>query len=68
MMKKVMKSNTHKKKKSIFVFLDLIIIRYEWIFFSVTYICPIIILTITYTRIAIELWGQTGLFIEVLIF
>jgi tachykinin-like receptor len=30
----------------------------------VTYVCPIVILTITYTRIAIELWGQTGLFIE----
>ncbi len=27
-----------------------------------TYIGPIVILTITYTRIAIELWGQTGLF------
>lgn len=35
--------------------------RFEWIFFSVTYIGPIVILTITYTRIAIELWGQTGL-------
>jgi hypothetical protein len=30
----------------------------------VTYVCPIVILTITYTRIAIELWGQTGLLIE----
>jgi hypothetical protein len=38
------------------------IFRFEWIFFSVTYIGPIFILTITYTRIAIELWGQTGLF------
>lgn len=36
--------------------------RYEWIFFSVTYIGPIIILTITYTRIAVELWGQTRLY------
>ncbi|CAF4663519.1 unnamed protein product, partial [Rotaria sp. Silwood2] len=33
--------------------------KYEWIFFSVTYVGPIVILTITYTRIAIELWGQT---------
>jgi tachykinin receptor 3 len=30
----------------------------------VTYVCPIVILTITYTRIAIELWGQTGSFIN----
>ena len=35
--------------------------KYEWIFFTVTYIGPIVILTITYTRIAVELWGQTGL-------
>ncbi|CAF1476045.1 unnamed protein product [Rotaria magnacalcarata] len=35
--------------------------RFEWIFFSVTYVCPIVILTITYTRIAIELWGQTAI-------
>ncbi|CAF2486173.1 unnamed protein product [Rotaria sp. Silwood2] len=35
--------------------------KYEWIFFSVTYIGPIVILTITYTRIAIELWGQTAI-------
>ncbi|CAF1253388.1 unnamed protein product [Adineta steineri] len=35
--------------------------KFEWIFFSVTYICPIVILTITYTRIAIELWGQTAI-------
>ncbi|CAF1247911.1 unnamed protein product [Rotaria magnacalcarata] len=35
--------------------------KYEWIFFSVTYVCPIVILTITYTRIAIELWGQTAI-------
>lgn len=36
--------------------------RYEWLFFSVTYVGPIVILTITYTRIAVELWGQTGIF------
>ncbi|CAF2524707.1 unnamed protein product [Rotaria sp. Silwood2] len=35
--------------------------KYEWIFFSVTYVGPIVILTITYTRIAIELWGQTAI-------
>lgn len=38
--------------------------RFEWIFFSVTYVCPIVILTITYTIIAVELWGQTGLLIK----
>jgi len=54
------------KKVSLFFFSfnNLISIRFEWIFFSVTYVCPIVILTITYTRIAIELWGQTGLLIE----
>ncbi|UJR37044.1 hypothetical protein I4U23_029749 [Adineta vaga] len=35
--------------------------KFEWIFFSVTYVGPIVILTITYTRIAIELWGQTAI-------
>lgn len=29
-------------------------------FFFVTYVIPIVILTITYTRIALDLWGQTG--------
>lgn len=43
-----------------FIFLN----RFEWIFFSVTYVCPIVILTITYTIIAVELWGQTGLLIK----
>jgi tachykinin receptor 3 len=35
-------------------------LSYEWIFFLVTYIGPIIILTVTYSRIALDLWGQTG--------
>ncbi|CAF1331571.1 unnamed protein product [Rotaria sordida] len=35
--------------------------KYEWIFFSMTYIGPILILTIIYRRIAIELWGQTAI-------
>ncbi|CAF1365209.1 unnamed protein product [Adineta ricciae] len=35
--------------------------KFEWIFFCVTYICPIMILTITYMRIAVELWGQTAI-------
>ena len=35
--------------------------KFEWIFFFVTYVGPIVILTITYTRIAVELWGQTGM-------
>jgi hypothetical protein len=51
-----------KKKEKNFNLIKKFNFRYEWIFFSVTYIGPIVILTITYTRIAIELWGQTGLF------
>ncbi|CAF1226654.1 unnamed protein product [Rotaria sp. Silwood1] len=35
--------------------------KFEWIFFSVTYVGPIVILTVTYARIAIELWGQTAI-------
>jgi hypothetical protein len=51
-----------KSKRIFIILIKMNYFRYEWLFFSVTYICPIIILTITYTRIAIELWGQTGLF------
>ncbi|CAF0819267.1 unnamed protein product [Didymodactylos carnosus] len=34
--------------------------KFEWMFFVVTYIAPIAVLTVTYTRIAFELWGQKG--------